>query len=201
MEEKKINEGVIPFVKPVRVDNFKIWRVKVSHTMTPDDVKDEEKRELLKEGKIKFRKRNVEMEAVCISDLDGGWMVRIPQTLMMYSTLCELYHAMMTDGDEEHRTVVRGQIRTILANLFYVSCVNNGYYHQGIDMLTAAYANPLLLADCKEGREFRKNAAALTDGFRDWWNAYRERARKEEPTQEAEERESTAAGLAKAAEA
>lgn len=64
------NERKIPFVKPARVGNYKIWRTRTT----------------LGKGKDKY-----EVEQVCISDLDGVWQVRIPSTNVMFSAITGLY--------------------------------------------------------------------------------------------------------------
>lgn len=60
----------IPFIKPARVGNFKIWRTKI----------------VAGTGKDKY-----DVEQVCISDLDGMWQVRIPATNAMFAAISGLY--------------------------------------------------------------------------------------------------------------
>lgn len=64
------NERKIPFVKPARVGNYKVWRNKAT----------------VGKGKDKY-----EVEQVCISDLEGVWQVRIPSTNVMFSAIIGLY--------------------------------------------------------------------------------------------------------------
>lgn len=60
----------IPFVKPVRVGNYKLWRTKVTT------------------GKGKDK---TDIEQVCISDLEGLWQVKIPATFSMFAAISEMY--------------------------------------------------------------------------------------------------------------
>ena len=64
-EEKKGRE--IPFGKPARIGNFKMWRTKVGV------------------GKKET------IEAIVISNLDGTWKVQIPQTYLMFRALTDLF--------------------------------------------------------------------------------------------------------------
>lgn len=61
---------VIPFVRPARVGNYKIWRSKV----------------IAGKGKDKLA-----IEQVCISDLEGLWQVKIPATSDMFAAISEMY--------------------------------------------------------------------------------------------------------------
>lgn len=61
---------VIPFVRPARVGNYKIWRSKV----------------IAGKGKDKLA-----IEQVCISDLEGLWQVKVPVTSECFAMLTELY--------------------------------------------------------------------------------------------------------------
>ena len=60
----------IPFVKPARVGNYKIWRTKTT----------------LGKGKDKY-----DVEQICVSDLEGVWQVRIPSTNGMFAAISGLY--------------------------------------------------------------------------------------------------------------
>ena len=60
----------IPFVKPARVGNYKIWRTKTTAG----------------KGKDKY-----DVEQICVSDLEGLWQVRIPATNDMFSAISGLY--------------------------------------------------------------------------------------------------------------
>jgi len=60
----------IPFVKPARVGNYKVWRTKTT----------------VGKGKDKY-----DVEQICVSDLEGVWQVRIPSTNVMFSAITGLY--------------------------------------------------------------------------------------------------------------
>ena len=68
METKETRER--PFIKAVRLGNFKLWRTK----------------KVYKSGKDKS-----EIETLNISDLDGGWQVKIPATVHTYKLFREMY--------------------------------------------------------------------------------------------------------------
>lgn len=55
------NELIIPFVKAVRVGNYKLWRTKR------------------------------DIEYVNVSNLDGSWKVQIPSTAQMFGFICQQY--------------------------------------------------------------------------------------------------------------
>lgn len=61
---------VIPFVRPARVGNYKIWRSKV----------------ISGKGKDKLA-----IEQVCVSDLEGVWQVKIPATFSMFTAISDMY--------------------------------------------------------------------------------------------------------------
>lgn len=67
----------IPFVRPVRVGNYKLWRTNL--TLGKD-------------------KEKTGIEQLCVSNLDGTWSVRLPSTSMMYATVTQAYLA--GDADE-----------------------------------------------------------------------------------------------------
>lgn len=60
----------IPFIKPARVGNYKVWRTKAT----------------VGKGKDKY-----EVEQICVSDLEGVWQVRIPSTNGMFAAVSGLY--------------------------------------------------------------------------------------------------------------
>lgn len=62
---KKYRE--IPFGKPARIGNFKMWRTKV-----------------------KVDKKQT-VEAIVVSDVEGLWKVQIPETYLMFRALTDLY--------------------------------------------------------------------------------------------------------------
>lgn len=64
------NERKIPFVRPARVGNYKLWRNKVT----------------VGKGKDRY-----DVEQICISDLEGVWQVRIPATNAMFAAISGLY--------------------------------------------------------------------------------------------------------------
>lgn len=57
----------IPFVKPVRIGNFKMWR-----------------------SKVRLKKKEA-IETIVITNLEGTWKVQIPKTYLMFRALSDLY--------------------------------------------------------------------------------------------------------------
>lgn len=165
MASKKTKEDAvvgIPSGRPARMGNFRLWRT------------------LTVVGKGKF-KTNV--ECINVSDLDGTWLVRIPQTYEMFGMLTVAYQWSQSEDMEERRRG-NGFIRTAISNMFYVSSVCNGFFHHGIEMVAAAYANPTLLQDTKEGQSFMADAKDSIERFLVWRKEYEKHVKENEPTEQ-----------------
>lgn len=145
----------IPFVKPARVGNYKIWRTKAT----------------VGKGKDKY-----DVEQICISDLEGVWQVRIPETNVMFSAVSGLY------TDEE----LAGSLSTIFANMLMVSSIPNGFFHRAVQMCSALYFNPDLLRKKKERKDLVKEAKKLVEDFLEWREVYESQVKGNEPTEEQE---------------
>ena len=143
----------IPFVKPARVGNYKIWRTKAT----------------VGKGKDKY-----DVEQICISDLEGVWQVRIPETNVMFSAVSGLY------ADEE----LAGSLSTIFANMLMVSSIPNGFFHRAVQMCSALYFNPDLLRKKKERKDLVKEAKKLVEDFLEWQEVYESQVKGNEPTDE-----------------
>lgn len=81
MGTKKEEKIVIPFVKAVRVGNFKLWRGK-------------------------YVMGQVKIDCLHVSNLDGSWMMRIPATMSLYGVICNGY----ATEDEKLREQFLGMI-------------------------------------------------------------------------------------------
>lgn len=145
----------IPFVKPARVGNYKIWRTKVTAG----------------KGKGKY-----DVEQICVSDLEGFWQVRIPETNVMFSAISGLY------ADEG----LTESLSTIFANMLMVSSVPNGYFHRAVQMCSAVYFNPDLLRKKKERKGLVKETGKLVECFLEWRDAYDAQVKGNAPTEEQE---------------
>lgn len=143
----------IPFVKPARVGNYKIWRTKAT----------------VGKGKDKY-----DVEQICVSDLEGVWQVRIPETNVMFSAVSGLY------ADEE----LAGSLSTIFANMLMVSSIPNGFFHRAVQMCSALYFNPDLLRKKKERKDLVKEAKKLVEDFLEWREVYESQVKENEPTDE-----------------
>lgn len=147
MDKKK----EIPYVVPGRVGNFKIWRAKKS--VGSGDTKSD-------------------LDIICISELDGGWQVRIPSTLEMYALLCEMYGS---DDDE-----VLGALQYLIANMLYVSTIPNGFFSRAVGLCTMVYSNPHDFLNVKRGKakkELKKIVKALVKDFCEWRKEVDERVK------------------------
>lgn len=163
MASKKTKEDAvvgIPFGRPARMGNFRLWK-----TLT-----------VVGKGKSK-----TDVECINVSDLDGTWLVRIPQTYEMFGMLTVAYQWSQSEDMEERRRG-NGFIRTAISNMFYVSSVCNGFFHHGVEMIAAAYANPSLLQDTEEGKNFIGDARGTVERFLAWREEYDKHVADNEPT-------------------
>ena len=71
------SERKIPFVRPVRVGNYKLWKTSL----------------VMGKGKDK-----TSVEQICVANLDGTWSVRIPEMSAMFATISNAYG--MEDGEK-----------------------------------------------------------------------------------------------------
>lgn len=153
MASKKTKEDAvvgIPFGRPARMGNFRIWRSTI----------------VVGKGKAKTG-----IECINVSNLDGTWLVRIPQNYEMFGMLTIAYQWANSENAEERRRG-DGFIRTALSNMAYVSMVCNGFFHHGVEMIAAAYANPSLLQDTEEGKNFIEDAKGTVERFLAWREEY-----------------------------
>jgi len=157
MEEKKTeNLSTIPFGKPARIGNFKIWKSKYTFDRDADGKK---------------IKPQIVGDCINVSILDGSWMVRIPQTFEQFAMLSLAYSWSLSEDKDEQ---VKGldYIRTAISNMYYVSCICNGFYHHGVEMVTSAYADPELLKENERGVAFLKDAKLTIERFLEWRKGY-----------------------------
>ncbi len=159
-QEKNIK--TIPTGKPVRMGNFKIWRSVY----------------VMGKGKNK-----IDIECINVSNLDGTWYVRIPQTFEMYSMLTLAYQWSQSDDAVEREHGV-SFIRTVLSNMTYVSSICNGFYHHAVEMVTSAYANPSLLQDTEENKKFLLDAKGTVERFLAWREEYEKQVASNQPTEQ-----------------
>lgn len=157
----KANVG-IPSGVPARMGNFRLWK---SVTVV---------------GKGKSK---TSIECINVGNLDGTWLVRIPQTFEMFGMLSIAYQWSKSE-DAEERKRGEGFIRTALSNMAYVSMVCNGFFHHGIEMIASAYANPSLLQDTKEGKNFLEDAKDTVERFLAWREEYDKHVAENEPTEQ-----------------
>lgn len=166
---KNTENTSIPFVKPARIGNFKIWRSK----------------KIVGNAKAKAK-----IEQISVSTIDGSWQVTIPETFEMFSMISDMY--------EEHTEERMGQISFILSNMLYASCISNGFFQRAITICATIYANPTMLKeDDPSNAKLMKDVHNLIDGFLDWRKAYDEKVSGYEPTEQEIENEDRAEKMAK----
>lgn len=162
-----------------RVGNFVIVQREVP-TLGEGDWRlgDEKVRSLVKSGKIGT------IPCYEVSSLDGAWMTRFMPGSMMETMVSSVLGG--DDGDE--------WLELVLTNLMQVSAIPNGYYHQGVFLLTAAYYRPELISGgifSGERRRFLKDAKKLRDDFLSWYRETEtQRAVLYEESEEDEKRDS-----------
>ena len=156
----------IPFVKPARVGNFKLWRSKFQVSAYPDLAEDEVKRIVAEKGRV--RKEKFDVECINVSNLEGTWKVQVPSTFEMFSVLNALY-ADLVSGDTKLQSRAYGLFQTILGNMMYASTIGNGFYHRALEMVATCYAYPEMLTKKDGGRKkLKKDVSALIEAFLAW---------------------------------
>lgn len=160
IQSQQAGQKGIPFGRPARIGNFRLWKSVVA----------------IGKGKAKNG-----IECINVSNLDGTWLVRIPQTFEMFGMLTVAYQWANSENTEERRRG-DGFIRTALSNMAYVSMVCNGFFHHGVEMIAAAYANPSLLQDIEEGKNFIEDAKGTVERFLAWREEYDKHVADNEPT-------------------
>lgn len=168
IRSRSTDHRFIPFGRPTRIGNFKIWKSKF------ELVEDSE-------GK-KGKKQKMRIECINVSILDGSWMVRIPQTFEQFAMI-SLAYSWSQSEDEEERTKGNGYLRTAISNMYYVSCICNGFFHRGVEMVTSAYADPDLLKENVRGVAFLKDAKLAIERFLEWRNGYDNLVSEGEPSE------------------
>lgn len=181
MEEKKTDKlSMIPFGKPARIGNFKIWKSKFELVSDPTE---EQRKKVAEEskGKKKAVRQKINIDCINVSILDGSWMVRIPQTFEQFAMLSLAYTWSQSEDKDEQ---VKGldYLRTAISNMYYVSCICNGFYHHGVEMVTSAYADPELLKENDRHETFLKDAKQTIERFLKWRKGYDEMVAAGEPS-------------------
>lgn len=168
MESQHTVQVGIPFGKPARIGNFKIWKSKFTFDKDADGKK---------------IKPQIVGDCINVSILEESWMVRIPQTSEMFGMLTVAYQWSKSDNAEERK---RGRdfLRTAMSNIFYVSSICNGFYHHGVEMLTSAYADPSVLRDTENGRAFIEDVKDTVSRFLSWREEFDKHVSASEPTEQ-----------------
>lgn len=170
IESQQTKQSAIPFGKPARIGNFKIWKSKFELVSDPTE---EQRKKVFEEskGKKKAVRQKLTIDCINVSILDGSWMVRIPQTFEQFAMLSLAYSWSLSEDKDEQ---VKGldYLRTAISNMYYVSCICNGFFHHGVEMVTSAYADPDLLKENERGVAFLKDAKQTIERFMEWRKGY-----------------------------
>lgn len=140
--EQENKRPQIPFVKPERVGNFKLWRSKSSLTYTPSD---EERAKVRNEsgGTKRAVSKKLDIEVINISNLDGSWKVQIPQTMQMFGTISEGFAV-------EDKTLKDQFLGSVIGNIYNASTNSSVYFHDSLALLTEMLTFPYMLLPEKE---------------------------------------------------
>lgn len=123
--ERNDQRPQIPFVKPVRIGNFRLWRSRYT----------------IKDGREK-----ADIECLHVSSLDGAWMVRIPSTMSLFAVICDSY----ATTDTEMRD---GFLSMVFTNMYNIGTSASAALHDGFFLLSEMMTFPYLLLPEKEMRE------------------------------------------------
>ena len=150
----------IPIGKPAYIGNFKVWRTK----------------KIFGKGKDKLG-----IEQINISTLDDSWQVKIPATFDMFGILSMLF----ADYSRDNSDLREGQLATFFGNMFYVSCIGNGYFQRAVNICATLYANPTLLTEEDENhKSLMKDVNGLISDFLHWKEEYDRKMKENEPTEQ-----------------
>lgn len=136
MKENERNELLIPFVKPARVGNFKLWRSKIN---------------------LGGKKDKTEIECVNVSNLEGSWTVRIPSTSTLFSVIVSNYATIDTDLREQF---LAGEV---LSNLEVLNTSGSVILHHAFRLLFQALSYPIFFMTEKEVEDWVKSTFKSMD--------------------------------------
>lgn len=174
------NNSSIPFVKPSRVGNFKLWRSRFQMSVEPSF----EERKRASETRGRVRREKMDVECINVSNLDGTWKVQIPATFEMFSVLDMLYADYYGEPGQT-RDRAESILACLLGNMMFSSTIGNGYYHRALEIVATCYAHPdILKTESERNPDLNKDVDSLIDEFLEWRRAYDERVAQQEPTEE-----------------
>lgn len=168
-------ERKIPYNRYVRIGDFKIWKSRIQ--LSVNDVSTpEERTEAGRKGK-KIRLTQKFIEVIVVSDMQGLWSVKIPQTYLAYPMIEQCY----ADGNEDF-------LHTFLANINFVSAISNGFYQRGVALCGHCYMHPDILREGYKPEngpghdDLMAEAKKVRDEFLHWYEVAKEQERSRQPT-------------------
>ena len=96
--------------------------------------------------------------------------------------MLSLAYSWSLSEDKDEQVKGRDYLRTAISNMYYVSCICNGFFHHGVEMVTSAYADPDLLKENERGVAFLKDAKLTIERFLEWRKGYDELVEAGEPS-------------------
>ena len=124
---------VIPFGKAVRVGNYKVWRSTIN---------------------LGGRNAGFSVQQINVSNLDGSWQVKIPETQKMFATITMCYQ----DNKEDF-------LEVMFANMLTVCLNNNEYLHDGFNILNQLIITPYLMLPESEMIEYLREGCKFEEGY------------------------------------
>lgn len=120
-------------------------------------------------GNFKVVMQSVDgVDVIEVSNLASTWLVRIPSDFQMYGMLNRLLGEYAED--KPSRRNAEEWLRTFFLNFQNVTGIPSGHYHQGIMLLSGAYARPELLKSSFSGvgKKFYAEVKSLRLSFLRW---------------------------------
>lgn len=143
-----------------RVGNF-VWRLVDVPTLGEEDWQ-------LSENQVRSRVKKGEIgtvETLEVSSLDRSWMVRLQPGSQM---------AMLVQAHLEN--IDKGQpsdwLSVVTTNIYHVSVIPNGYFHQALVLLLGAYYDPSLLKGGifnRKAKGWRHDVKVVREAFLQWY--------------------------------
>lgn len=155
----------IPYGKPARAGNYRIWRSKYP----------------VGKGKDKDF-----IDQINVGNLDGTWQVKVPATMEMYAILTELY------ADESKQEILAEYVNNMA---FVTITGNGYFQRSVELVAIAYANPSLLTKKDKQHKAFVKNAEALIKAFLEWRKVYDERVKLDEPTEQDDRQDETASQM------
>lgn len=155
----KIDE-LMPFGQQIHIRNYKLWR-----------------------GNYRVKSADGPTAVAClyVSDLQGAWCVRLPETFEIYAIMCQAIESYFGD-DEDRKRDADAVLGVLLDNMIVTTTTCNGFFHRAIKLVTMAYTFPdVLSVGDKDHDGFMKDVTETRDAFIEWHKEYADAVKNNEP--------------------